>query len=332
MRGVPGDRSQARTRHGRGGGKGLAVNLVGWLGFKAPWCHRAARGCSPGQGNYVLLNVTMLFRLHRPLLRPVCRRKCHVPQQLPGLVSAGIAQAQILPPPAGPVQPVVTTPAHHRCCRGTNGVPRPTGHQSVHKIPASTHCFPEAEAPCQPHSGPLARNKVPAATPGAPWPPAVPIPTPVPPHPPAPAPLHTLDAPSQILHRAQPLPKTRAPSLGLLSTRQERAEPRGWSCGVAPAPPSAHAEHGPSAPRSEIPRTRPPPGHPPALSIPRGPPTPRPAPSAASRCCPRGDAQTPAGHRALALPAPPPRILGAQRGWGHPGTAEPTAHLSPYPR
>lgn len=72
----------------------------------------------------------------------------------------------------------------------------------------------------------------------------------------------------------------------------------------------------------------PPPGHPPALSIPRGPPAPRPAPSAASRCCPWGDAQTPA----LALPTPPPRILGAQRGWGHPGTADPTANLSPYPR
>lgn len=158
VRSVPGDRSQAGTRHGRGGGKGLAVTLAGWLGFKAPRCHGAARGCYPRQGNYVLLNVTMLFRLHHPLLRPVCRRKCHVPQQLPGLVSAGIAQTQILPPPAGPVLPVVTTPAHHRCCRGTNGVPRPTGHQSVHKFLLPLTAFLKQRLHASPTQVPLEQS------------------------------------------------------------------------------------------------------------------------------------------------------------------------------
>lgn len=176
MRSVPGDRSQAGTRHGRGGGKGLAVTLAGWLGFKAPRCHGAARGCYPRQGNYVLLNITMLFRLHRPLLRPVCRRKCHVPQQLPGLVSAGIAQTQILPPPAGPVLPVVTTPAHHRCCRATNGVPRPTGHQSVHKFQLPLTAFLKQRLRASPTRVPLLGTKSPLPPQGLPGHPLSPSP------------------------------------------------------------------------------------------------------------------------------------------------------------
>lgn len=72
-----------------------------------------------------------------------------------------------------------------------------------------------------------------------------------------------------------------------------------------------------------------PPPTPPGFGHPQG--SPGPAPCALRRLpvLPPGGCSDPSTRPPR---SPPPRILGAQRGWGHPGTADPTAHLSPYPR
>lgn len=178
------------------------------------WCH-SMQLIYPMQLIYIKRNEAVLAP---PMLRPVCEEEMSHPggerQQQPGPVSAWIAQA--LPLPCS----LCCVPSH--CSwENTNGgfVPQsPSGLNHEHKISALTLL-----SRISPNSGPLTqllRASAPRASNATPQPLAVPTPSLI--------------------------------SAGLCSNPTAAAAPRlcpSSACGVAPAPPSAHAAHGP-APRA----------------------------------------------------------------------------------
>lgn len=209
-----GDTSQQQPQL-QAGGKGGLVTLVSWLRDGCWTPGATARGCYPMQLIYIKRNEAVLAP---PMLRPVCEEEMSHPggerQQQPGPVSAWIAQA--LPLPCS----LCCVPSH--CSwENTNGgfVPQsPSGLKHEHKISALTLL-----SRISPNSGPLTqllRASAPRASNATPQPLAVPTPSLI--------------------------------SAGLCSNPTAAAAPRlcpSSACGVAPAPPSAHAAHGP-APRA----------------------------------------------------------------------------------